>query len=260
VSAQSALLDGIVDTSDDAIITCDAVGRVLTWPAPAERLFGRTADDAVGHDLVELFAGHLRDEVRTVTALALGGERIKHFESEVIRGDGLPVPVWLSFRRIGEGDDGPGGALVIVRDITEQRVAQATLAEVEARLRDGEALAQVGSWMWDVRTDAVQWSIEFHRIHGVNPLTFDGTLESHLHVVHPEDRDRVHSGLAECVESGRPFEVEYRIVRPDGEVRLVHVRAQPSIGSAGAAVGLRGIGQDVTEQPASTLSRSRPDS
>ena len=70
--------------------------------------------------------------------------------------------------------------------------------------------------------------------------------EGHLGTIHPEDRDAVRTGMEESVSSGRSFDHEYRIVRPDGDERLVHVRAQPMIGSDGAVVGLRGIGQDVT--------------
>jgi PAS domain-containing protein len=54
--------------------------------------------------------------------------------------------------------------------------------------------------------------------------------------------------MASSVEAARAFEHEYRIVRPDGDVRVLHVRAQPVVGSDWAVVGLRGIGQDVTDR------------
>jgi PAS domain S-box-containing protein len=141
-----------------------------------------------------------------------------------------------------------GGAVVVVRDVTEQRLAQAALAEAERRLEEGEALAHVGSWLWDVRTGAVQWSTEFHRIHGVDPLQFDGTFESHLALVHPRDRNRVRAEMERSVAGGRSLQEEYRIVRPDWDERLLAVRAQPALGSDGSAVGLRGSGQDVTHR------------
>jgi PAS domain S-box-containing protein len=137
---------------------------------------------------------------------------------------------------------------VVARDVTEQRLAQAALAEVEERLEESEALAHTGSWLWDVRTDAVQWSIGFHQIHGVDPLEFDGTFESHVALIHPGDRGRVRSEMERSVSSGRPFEDEYRVLRPDGSIRLVRVRAQPAMGSARTAVGLRGTAQDITDQ------------
>jgi PAS domain S-box-containing protein len=139
-------------------------------------------------------------------------------------------------------------AAVIAKDVTEQRLAQASLAEVEARLEEGESLAHVGSWLWDLRTGTMQWSSEFHKIHGVDPLDFDGTFDFHLSVIHPADRSAVRSAMEGSVESGGPFESEYRVVRPDNQVRVLHVKAQPTIGSAGTAVGLRGIGKDVTER------------
>ena len=93
------------------------------------------------------------------------------------------------------------GSVVIGHDVTEQRPAQATLAEVDARMVEAETLAwHIGSWLWDLRTGAVQWSAEFHRMHGVDPLEFAGTLESYLALVHPDDRDPLRAAM---VESGR---------------------------------------------------------
>jgi PAS domain S-box-containing protein len=148
----------------------------------------------------------------------------------------------------------PVGAVVLARDVTEQHLAQATLAEIDARMEEGEALAHIGSWLWDLRTGAVQWSAEFHRIHGVDPLDFDGTFESHLGLIHPEDRTAVRTAMEASVECGRRFDRQYRVVRPDGETRLLQVRAQPTLGSSGKALGLRGIGQDVTSGAGRTAS------
>ena len=100
------------------------------------------------------------------------------------------------------------------------RLTQATLAEVEARLREGEALAHVGRWLWDVGTGAVQWSDEFHRIHGVDPLEFAGTFEAYMTCIHPDDRDRVRAAMEAAVASGRRFEEEYRAVLDDGAVAV----------------------------------------
>jgi PAS domain S-box-containing protein len=98
-----------------------------------------------------------------------------------------------------------------------------------------------------VGTGAVQWSDEFHRIHGVDPLEFEGTIDAYMACIHPADQQRVRSEMEAAVASGRRFEDEYRAVRPDGEVRWVYARAEPMVGSAEVVVGLRGIGQDVTD-------------
>jgi PAS domain S-box-containing protein len=243
-----ALLRAVIDASDDAIFTLDSRGNVVTWGPTSERLFGFRTVDVLERPLYSLFPDHLHGDVRSVVSRVLAGEPIKHFESEIVRTDGMPMPVWVSLCPIADLDGATVAAAVIAKDVTEQRLAQASLAEVEARLEEGESLAHVGSWLWDLRTGTAQWSGEFHRIHGVDPLDFDGTFESHLDVIHPQDRDAIREQMEGSVESGRPFESEYRVVRPDHQVRVLHVRAQPILGSAGTAVGLRGIGQDVTDR------------
>ncbi len=247
-AAARGLLDAILETSDDAILSHDMDGRIVTWNPTAERYFGQPGADILGQRSVDLFAEHLRGEIEAVFDQVRAGDRVDRFETEILRGDGMPVPISLSLCPVLGPDGQPVASLLIARDITEQRLAQASLAEIEARVRDSEELANVGSWLWDRRTGAVQWSDEFHRIHGLDPLEFDGTLDAHLARVHPSDRAVVGAGMAGSAESGRAFDEQYRIVRPDDEVRLVHARAQPMIGSDGAVVGLRGIGQDITER------------
>lgn len=66
--------------------------------------------------------------------------------------------------------------------------------------------------------------------------------------------------MKQYVASGQSYQDEYRIIRPDQRVRLLRVRGQPTMGSAGSAVGLRGIGQDVTEEGATGLNPDPPGS
>ena len=92
----------------------------------------------------------------------------------------MPIPVSLSVSPVF----GPGGEVdgisSVARDITEQQLAQANLAEMERRLSEAEAAAHTGRWLWDVATGAVQWSDELHRIMGVEPMEFEGTIAAHL--------------------------------------------------------------------------------
>jgi PAS domain S-box-containing protein len=255
-----ALLAAIIESCDDAIVTCDRQWRLTSWGVTATRLFGRCADDTLGERLDTLFSEELRSEVLAVMDRVAAGERILHFESEVLRADGLPMPVSVSLTPVAAGHASIG-AVVIVRDVTEQVLAQALLAEVEARLAESEAHAHVGSWLWDRRTGAVQWSAEFHRLHEVDPLDFGGTLESFLAAVHPEDRGRLREALEASTTSGSPVELDYRVApAADGAqgvaTKVVRVRAQPTLGSRGVVVGLRGT---AVVQDCAALSSARQD-
>lgn len=241
-----ALLDAVVEAANDALFTQDANGAILTWNRGAERIFGYPAEEVLGQRVAVLFPEHLQPEIETLFATVASGEQVDRIDAEIRRRDGMPMPISLSLSPIVDGLGVFIGSVSIARDITEMRLTQAALAEVEARLREGEALAHVGRWLWDVGTGAVQWSEELHRIHGVAPLDFAGTLDAHLDTIHPADRDRVREGMEAAVRAGRRFEDEYRVKRVDG-LRWVYARAEPMLGSAEQVVGLRGIGQDVTD-------------
>jgi PAS domain S-box-containing protein len=245
-ATRGALLDALLESIDDAVFSHDADLQIITWNRSAERIFGYPEHEIVGQQSLVLFPEHLRSEVKLLLDTVGDGDRVDHYETEVQRKDGMPVPISLSLCPVFDDQRRLVASVAIARDITEQRLAQATLAEIETRIREAEALAHVGGWLWDIRTGAVQWSDELHRIHGIDPLEFEGTFEAHVSCIHPDDRPRVQERMHEAVATARPFEEEYRVVRPDGEQRWVFARAEPTIGSTGAVVGLRGIGQDMT--------------
>lgn len=241
-----ALLAAIVDAAEDPVLVCDSDGRIATWGNAAARLFGRPADAAVGAPFVEMFAEDVRPAVLAILGRGAAGEHIDRFETECVREDGMPVPVSINVSPLLGPNMMTRALIAVVRDETERRLAQATLAEADARLREGEAFSHVGSWLWDIRTNVVQWSVEFHRIHGVDPLDFGGTLDAYLQAVHPADREAFRKAVSQSVTTGRGIEFEYRSANEADGPRRVLVRTQV-IGPPGPVVGLRGVGRVVDQ-------------
>ena len=240
-----AALDIFADLSTLALFSQDVDGHIVSWNRGAERIFGYTECEIVGEALTSLVPPHLRGDVESVEQRVAAGERVDRLVTEIQRKDGMQVPVALSVSPVLDAHGGFSGAVGVVQELTETRLAQAALAEVDQRFREWEALAHVGRWLWDVGTDAVQWSDELHRMHGVDPLDFEGTLAAHLSVVHDDDRERVRSLMEAAVESGQPFEDEYRVA-DESATRWFAMRAEPAVGSSGVVVGLRGVSQDIT--------------
>src|SRR5271169_1356369 len=96
VGPPETLLRTIINLTDDAVLTCDVEATLSSVSENAERLFGRQPQDLLSRPITILFPPHLNDEVRGVFSRVVAGERIRHFETEIVRPDGLPIPVSLS--------------------------------------------------------------------------------------------------------------------------------------------------------------------
>lgn len=128
-----------------------------------------------------------------------------------------------------------------------ERWAQA-VHERSEQLAQAQRVARLGSWDWDVRSGKITWSEEMYRIVGAAPYSFEPSFEEGLKYFHPDDRDRVLQVLREqAMTERKPYELYYRIVRPDGSVRHIHSRSHPQVDETGAMVRLTGTWQDVTE-------------
>lgn len=152
---------------------------------------------------------------------------------------------------------GAFASLLVAATLSERDEATAAsrreaglLRDSQHQLAEAQRLAHVGSWDWDIATDTVHWSEEMFRIYGYEPK--DEPIEFELTVkdVVPEDRDLITVNALAAIESGVGGDlpdVEYRLVRPDGQVRLLHGRGELILDPQGEPKKMVGTVQDVTE-------------
>lgn len=125
-----------------------------------------------------------------------------------------------------------------------QTIAQ--LQASEAQLAESQRTAHLGHWEWHLAHDEIIWSAELYRIYGLKSSTFQATYASFLDYVHPDDRVHVQNKVNEAFTNGRSFDYFHRIVRPDGDVRVLHARGRPLRDAAGKIIKLHGTAQDIT--------------
>ncbi len=132
--------------------------------------------------------------------------------------------------------------------IAERERLHDALRASEARLTDAQTVAHVGSWDWDMSNDAVWWSEELYRIYGMDPRLFEASYQGFIERVHPDDRELMHRVVLASLKDGKPFEVEHRVIRPDGTERVLAARGRVVLGEQGEPIRMMGTGQDVTDR------------
>ena len=124
--------------------------------------------------------------------------------------------------------------------------AVADLRESRERLRLATESADIGTWEWDLRGDALSWDAKCLALFGLPPDT-PITYERFIELVHPEDRARAEHGARRAVDEGQDYALEYRACRPDGAVRWIQAKGRVLRDDAGAPVRMIGVAMDVTE-------------
>lgn len=143
-----------------------------------------------------------------------------------------------------------GGFAVSCLDVSETRHGEAALRESEARLQQAVRMANLGHWVWDdIEDRCLYFSEEIAQIEGVSIeelYTKYGTREGDMQLVHPDDRDRIGALIAEAERGKKEYDVEFRLVRPDGVVRNVREIGEPVIDEHGNLIRTIGTLQDIT--------------
>lgn len=146
--------------------------------------------------------------------------------------------------------DGRGrllGCNVWQKDISQEMENVHRLRESEIKYKEAQEIANVGHWNWDMKLDRLNWSDQIFRIFGQDPGTFEGTFESFLDILHPEDRDDFKGNVSACIRDNLPLDCVHRILIDGREVRYLHEKGRVFYDAQGNPYRMDGTSQDVTK-------------
>ncbi|MGA7594498.1 MAG: PAS domain S-box protein [Gallionella sp.] len=137
---------------------------------------------------------------------------------------------------------------IALTDITDRKMAEAELRKSNYILSKAQRIAHVGSWHYTLSTGVATWSDEMYRIFGVSPDKFTPNIESLLSTIHPDDRASMQSWISDCASGKKPQILEFRIVCPDGSIRILSGYGELQYDADGNPSHLLGMAHDITKQ------------
>jgi len=206
-----------------------------------DEIVGRLAWDFVDEEDKSIVKKNLEDRQQGID---------KSYEFKFIRKDGSPLWTIVSGRALFDTNGKFIGNMRMLTNITKRKEAEAklkntldnlenlvkertaelekaynSLKESEKVLAKAQKMAHVGNWEWDIATDKTYWSDELYRIFRRNPREQAPPYNEFLNYIHPDDRDLFDNATKEAI-NGEPYSIECRIVRSDGEERIIHMQSE----------------------------------
>jgi PAS domain S-box-containing protein len=251
-----AHLAAIVESSDDAIVSKNLNGIIMSWNKGAEKVFGYTAKEAVGQPITMLIPPEHQGEEPQILEKIRRGETVDHYETVRRRKDGTYIDISLTVSPIRDEAGDVIGASKIARDVTEHKRAGEELRMSEERYRSLTSILSSVVWTTDAEGEFVVPQPEWEAFTGQ-------TWEEHkgwgwLDAIHSDDRERVKSKWETALKSRSTFESEGRVwYAPGGEYHYYSARAIPLFNADGSIREWIGNILDVHKQKEAEAEREK---
>ncbi len=237
-AAERALAD-VFDSISDAFYVLDRDWRFVLANPRALQLMERTREALMGRTVWECFPDVLGTIVEARFREAMASGRTVQFEVYF-----EPLGRWFDARAYPRSS----GLAVYFQDISDRKRAEAGQAKAQAASDRAQQLAQLGSWEYDLGTGELSWSEQTLRIFGLPPGTTVRGLATLLERVHFDDRAALQEAQRRLHAGEGDIDIEYRILRPDGEQRVLREMGTLLRDAEGRPLAATGSVQDITDR------------
>ncbi|XGV98540.1 MAG: PAS domain S-box protein [Leptolyngbya sp. BL-A-14] len=133
-------------------------------------------------------------------------------------------------------------------ELAERQQVEVALRASEERLRVALEASRMGTWDWHIQAGQITWSANLEALFGLEPGAFDGSFEMFATHLHPDDRDRVLAAIQQAVATGEDYDIEFRVVYPNGTIRWALSQGKVFYDDTGQPVRMAGVDIDITDR------------
>jgi PAS domain S-box-containing protein len=167
-----------------------------------------------------------------------------------VQADGRQV--WLETNKMPfhDLDGNVMGVLGLYQNITDRKQAESELQQISTRLNLAVQSAKIGIWEWNISTNVLIWDEQMFALYGIKNfknILNNNAYEFWLSCLHPEDSERAHRSTQATLSGSADYDLEFRIVRPNGEIRFLHTNAIVQRDEQGRPLGMVGVNYDITD-------------
>lgn len=208
------------------------------------KIFEMETIDSLDHFLKCVHPGD-KEKVQAAINIAFKGKG--DYECEYrYRKNGKEKILWMK-GVVNFVDEKPVTMVGTIMDITDRHYILQRLERNEELYKQAQKLTHIGNWTWEIETGIIKYSDELLRIYGLKPneeMNFDKAIK----LVHPDDLKKVNEALNYSLTTHKPHELQFRVIRPDGEERVIRRHAEVLLDEKGKPYKLAGTGQDITKE------------
>lgn len=241
------------------IVVLDPQGCIIDFNHACESISGYAKHEVLGRKVWDfLLASEERNGVQDVFSHLTAGHFPNAHVNDWVTRDGARRRIAWSNTVLTDTNGAITHVIATGIDISRLVQTEAALIRSEERLRLSQWYAGIGTWDWDITTGTLYWSEEIGLLFGYGEAVPETTYENFLGAIHPDDRQQVIDAVHACIERDVPYDIEHRVVWPDGSVRWLLERGGTTRGTRGEPLHMLGIVQDITErkQAAKSLAES----
>lgn len=206
------------------------------WSDEMYRIYGVEKDDFIPNteNVLKTILEEDKHKMEYAISKVLKGEKIDSFEFKIIRPNKQIRNLNIIALQINEDI-----IYGITQDITD-------IKKIEKQLNETQKLAQVGSWLFDLSTQKIEWSEETFRLWGFDLKEGAPDYNTLLSKIHKDDHELFNNSVDKAIKLGIPYDIEHRIIFSDGEEKVIRAICKPVFGSNNEVISLAGTSQDIT--------------